>query len=43
MAVLRLARTQPRHGDDSLVEEAVAAAMAGGAAVGLEGAPVGRR
>ena len=37
MAVLRLARTWPRHGDDPLVEEAVAAAMAGGAAVGLEG------
>ena len=37
MAVLRLAQTRPRHGDDPLVEEAVAAAMAGGAAVGLEG------
>jgi hypothetical protein len=36
MAVLRLARTRPRHGDDPLVDEAVVAAMAGGAIVGLE-------
>jgi hypothetical protein len=31
MAMLRLAGTRPRYGDDPLVEEAVAAAMAGGA------------
>jgi hypothetical protein len=37
MAVLRLARTRPRHGHDPLVEEAIAAAIAGGAAVSLEG------
>jgi hypothetical protein len=36
MAVLRLARTQPRPGDGPFVEEAVALALAGGAVVGLE-------
>ena len=36
MAVLRLARTRPRHDDDPIVDEAVALALAGGAAVSLE-------
>jgi Tetratricopeptide repeat len=36
MAALRLAPDWPRHGDDPLVEEAVALALAGGATVSLE-------